>query len=107
MRGAAIACAALLAGCTTVAPVGPPAAEGAPAMPVSAYTEQHRPLYHYSPPGGWMNDPNGLVWHEGEWHMFYQYYPHDTVWGPMHWGPRGQPQPGRLANPAHRHRSRR
>lgn len=54
-------------------------------MPVSDYTEQHRPAFHYSPPGGWMNDPNGLVYHEREWHMFYQYYPHDTVWGPMHW----------------------
>lgn len=33
-----------------------------------------------------MNDPNGLVWHAGRWHLFYQYHPHSRLWGPMHWG---------------------
>ncbi|WP_284284764.1 glycoside hydrolase family 32 protein [Portibacter lacus] len=50
------------------------------------YTEQHRPQFHFSPEENWMNDPNGMVYYEGEYHLFYQYYPDSTVWGPMHWG---------------------
>ena len=50
------------------------------------YQEKFRPQFHFSPEKGWMNDPNGLVYYEGEYHMFYQYYPDSTVWGPMHWG---------------------
>jgi fructan beta-fructosidase len=53
---------------------------------VSKYDEQHRPQLHFSPPANWMNDPNGMVYFEGEYHLFYQYYPESTVWGPMHWG---------------------
>ncbi|CAH2234865.1 jg15353 [Pararge aegeria aegeria] len=45
-----------------------------------------RPLYHVAPPVGWMNDPNGFSYHKGEFHLFYQFYPYDSVWGPMHWG---------------------
>lgn len=48
--------------------------------------EQHRPLIHFSPDSMWMNDPNGMVYHDGEYHLFYQYYPDSNVWGPMHWG---------------------
>lgn len=44
-----------------------------------------RPTYHYAPPKGWINDPNGLTYADGVWHLFAQHYPHDTVWGPMHW----------------------
>ncbi|GMN07006.1 glycoside hydrolase family 32 protein [Croceitalea sp. MTPC5] len=50
------------------------------------YDEMYRPQYHFSPKSGWMNDPNGLVYHDGLYHLFYQYFPDATVWGPMHWG---------------------
>ncbi|MFN8582028.1 MAG: glycoside hydrolase family 32 protein [Gemmatimonadaceae bacterium] len=59
--------------------------KGASAV-VRAYDEPHRPQLHFSPASGWMNDPNGLVYHAGVYHLFYQYYPDSTVWGPMHWG---------------------
>lgn len=52
----------------------------------SAPSEAHRPAFHFAPDSMWMNDPNGMVYYAGEYHLFYQYYPDSTVWGPMHWG---------------------
>lgn len=48
--------------------------------------ELYRPQYHFSPKAHWMNDPNGMVYIKGTYHLFFQYYPDGTTWGPMHWG---------------------
>lgn len=50
------------------------------------YHEMYRPQIHFSPKANWMNDPNGLVYYNGIYHMFFQYYPDSTVWGPNFWG---------------------
>ena len=44
-----------------------------------------RPDYHLSTRTGWMNDPNGFSYYNGQYHLFYQYYPYEAKWGPMHW----------------------
>ena len=49
------------------------------------YNEAYRGQFHYSVKEGWLNDPNGLVYYQGTYHMFYQFYD-DIKWGPMHWG---------------------
>ncbi len=46
----------------------------------------YRGAYHFSPARGWMNDPNGMVYWDGEYHLFFQYHPFGKTWGPMHWG---------------------
>ncbi len=55
-------------------------------MKNDSYNEPYRPQFHFSPKEKWMNDPNGLVYYKDTYHLFYQYYPDSTVWGPMHWG---------------------
>ena len=51
-------------------------------MPAAAV----RPRFHLSPPANWLSDPNGLVWHAGYWHLYYQHNPHGEDWGHMAWG---------------------
>ena len=57
-----------------------------PAYPVDLYRETWRPRVHFSAKRGWINDPNGLVWYRGVWHLFFQYNPVGCEWGNMHWG---------------------
>lgn len=48
--------------------------------------KEEKPVFHMTPPIGWMNDPNGFSVYKDKIHLFYQYHPYSTVWGPMHWG---------------------
>ena len=93
-------------------PVGPATVESAPVGPVgpvgqastavtvgltadsvvgattssTTYKELYRPQFHYTPAKNWMNDPNGLIWYKGEYHLFYQYNPSGNTWGNISWG---------------------
>ena len=51
-----------------------------------SYDQPWRPQYHFTPPHNFMNDPNGMVFYKGEYHLFYQYNPEGNVWGHMSWG---------------------
>ena len=46
----------------------------------------YRPNFHFTPKANWMNDPNGMFYLNGKYHLYFQYYPDGNVWGPMHWG---------------------
>lgn len=58
----------------------------AAARPPTSYSEPYRPQYHFSPATNWINDPNGLVYLDGEYHLFFQYNPRGDKWGHMSWG---------------------
>ena len=48
--------------------------------------EKYRPVFHHTPQYGWMNDPNGMFYKDGVWHLYYQFNPYGSMWGNMHWG---------------------
>ncbi len=91
-RRVAVALAAVVTAVLVAAGQVAPAAAaqgrvGASAAQVGApYTETYRPQFHFSPARNWMNDPNGLLYYRGEYHLFFQYNPSGNTWGNISWG---------------------
>jgi len=81
--------ALLLVGCDADAPNNtPPEAAETVGLDLSdevTFTERYRPQFHYTSPTNWMNDPNGLVYYDGQYHLFHQYNPFGITWGHMSW----------------------
>lgn len=82
-----VLCSSAMAAC------GDPQPASTPEVPVKssatafeASEEPHRPVFHFTPDSMWMNDPNGMFFLDGTYHLYYQFHPHSNVWGPMHWG---------------------
>ncbi len=53
---------------------------------IMTITKTKEPAFHVTGEVGWINDPNGLIYYKGQYHAFFQHYPYDNKWGPMHWG---------------------
>ncbi len=79
-----------LAGAATVPALGTRAEDGHDprdtVSPARLAADPRRPQYHLLPAANWMNDPNGPIYWNGNYHMFYQYKPNGAYWGDMHWG---------------------